>query len=269
MLVTTHESLQSVDSGIREILSMLRKYHMSRIPVHAVADALSGTHVYFVDERFMDLQPNVLTVMGATKLQLEENGKYGKGYRVYSSSLTNEKYHYSHQKHRSLASSDPDKIVSILRKCTGSMPATGLHKTTEKINIHIINTWRDVFKSDLSAAINKVSMYDSFIQTLMVDISNYRNGTAAPYSNDVFHTIFSDKNIATYAEHYRRRKVDMPTHNVVVHPAEVVVNNLVVSGLAELSVDKQEAIGMLKLVENLTFVEGVGTRINENNFWIY
>lgn len=267
MLVTTHESLQSVDSGIREILSMLRKYHMSRIPVHAVA--ASGTHVYFVDERFMDLRTNGLTVLDSTRLQLEENGKHGKGYRVYSSSLANEKYHYSHQKHRSLASSDPDKIVSILRKCTGSMPATGLHKATEKINIHIINTWRDVFKSDLSAAIDRVSKYDSFIQILMTDISNYRNGTAAPYSNDVFHTIFSDKSMTNYAEHYRRRKVDMPTHNVVVHPAEVVVNNLVVSGLAELSVDKQEAIGMLKLVENLTFVEGVGTRINENNFWIY
>lgn len=267
MLVTTHESLQSVDSGIREILSMLRKYHMSRIPVHAVA--ASGTHVYFVDERFMDLRTNGLTVIDSTRLQLEENGKHGKGYRVYSSSLANEKYHYSHQKHRSLASSDPDKIVSILRKCTCSMPATGLHKTTEKINTHIINTWRDVFKSDLSAAIDRVSKYDSFIQILMADISNYRNGTAAPYSNDVFHTIFSDKSMTNYAEHFRRRKVSMPTHNVVVHPAEVVVNNIVVSGLAELSVDKQEAIGMLKLVENLTFVEGVGTRINENNFWIY
>jgi hypothetical protein len=235
---------------------------------------LHRTHVSPDDLLVQSESINVLTIRDlrwpeAYGLMLIDMG--GGKLKIKNDHIKNDKYRENNPEYNTHTTSDLKKIRRWLHEYTGPLDSERITRESHYKAKRIFEVWQKETAGVMNDMQRKLT-----ISTIVLDIANYLR-TGAAYQNPLIRECF-DK-IPAAEQYALRMSAPMPdTHLLLSTDGRVSCSRMIsfsspqkqYSGVFEgLAPTYKEKIAILKILEDKTFVEDVGVRLNDYNFWVY
>jgi len=250
---------------LKHLVNEFRRVQVSRFPIEVVASN-GGTTIGFVDSRFPTDRFHVSSMLAI--LYVKEVGEKPT-LTIESRLINNEKFAKHNEDYHTRSTHDLKKMFKYMKEYI--KPYSG-QEVAQKTFRHIDNefdSWLKKAEWDMKESLHRVTDED-----WMEGITKLNELGVLP--TDKFAEIAKTA-IPKYEEHKRRRSLEKPNYHIALNPDDSVVVTIMrgeeKGSSTKESLDAcplfiQQAVGMLKMVDERERVPEVGTRIGSHQFWI-
>ena len=254
----------NVEPKLRQLVVELNRTHVSRFPI-LVENREDVPHVVkFVDSRF----PKNAYMLESCIAMLSYENKFV----IESRKIQNEKYRPNHDGYYSNTTSDPKKMLKLLKqyiKPRSVVDIAGSSNYTLSRNQEI---WVNEPRDDFIMLVGSVSSEDVAAEITLLKTAGVE------FHTDKFKKI-ATQGLELQAEANRRKALPGLRKHVFINPDGTVDVNRIVDPnkppeggtyytFEEVPETIQQAVAMLRMVDNGVFVPEVGMRVSGREFWV-
>lgn len=251
---------------IKHLINEFRRVQVSRFPIEVVVQN-GGNLVGFVDSRFPTDRFNVANMLAMLYVKDEHDGKTT--LTIESRLINNEKYAMHNEMYKTKSTHDVKKMFRYMKDYI--KPYSGqevAHKTYRSVESDF-EGWQRKAEWELKEVLHRVD-YDDW----MFGIKRLQELGVLP--TDKFAEI-AKTGIPLFDEHKRRQALEKPNHHILINPDDSVVVTIMkgdnkgsqtLESLDACPLFIQQAVGMLKMVDERERVPEIGVRIGSHQFWV-
>jgi hypothetical protein len=251
---------------LKHLVNEFRRVQVSRFPIEVVVEG-DGTLVGFVDSRFPTDRFNVSNMLAM--LYVENTGE--KPTLIIESRLIkNDKYAVHNDKYRTRSTHDVKKMFKYMKEYIKPFSGQEIAQKSYRGVQHQFEQWQMKPTWGVREALNELDRNDWMegivkLQALGIESPTEKFAELAKTA------------IPHFEEAKRREAMEEPNYHIHLNPDDSVVLTIMrgeeKGSSTKESLDAcpmfiQQAIGMLKMMDDQSHIPEVGTKINVKEFWI-
>ena len=249
---------------LKQLVNEFRRVQVSRFPIEVVVEG-DGKLIGFVDSRFPTDRFNVSNMLAM--LYVEDTGC---PIIIESRLIKNDKYAVHNDKYRTRSTHDIKKMFKYMKEYIKPFSGQEIAQKSYRGVQHDFEQWQTKSAWDVREALRELDWNDWMegigrLQALGIEPPTKKFAELARTA------------IPHFEEMKRRNAMEEPNYHIHLNPDDSVVVTIMRgeekgSSIKE-SLDAcplfiQQAIGMLKMVDNQKRVPEVGTKVSPKEFWI-
>jgi hypothetical protein len=261
--------------AVREMITTMRRTHVSRFSVDAVCETDRPNVVRFVDSRFPTIRNRVDSCLAILDCS-DYDGDGRRVYKITSRLIENEKYAVHNQYYRTKTTTDLKKVVKMLREYAKPYSAAEIAQRYNNDEPSAsyeawVHSPRDQF-NNLVHRLHSTDIAEEIV---------YLRSVGVQFRSEKF-TQIASTGIELYEESNRRRATKVAIMMVYMQPDNSVVvatshemNERVMSpgswtysSLEEAPSCVQQQVAMLRMCDSGSYIPEVGRKVKDTVFWI-
>lgn len=264
----SHDVLPEVRQAIMEF----RRGHVSRFPIDVESREYYPNYIRFVDSRFPTTAWNKDRCLALLDVNSYDT-KARRIYRIAGRLVRNEKYAQYNDEYYAKTTTDPKKLLKMLRDYVKPLTALEIMDKTSGSVEHDLYLWKDSPKDQFRGIVRDLRDAD-IAEEIM-----YLQSVGVQFRSDKFRRVVSE-GLGLYEEAKRREQARYSTVHVFLQPDESVV----VSSAAGTSLPAgswtfqtmeeapqwvQHQVAMLRMCEAGGYIPEVGRKVTDVLYWVH
>jgi hypothetical protein len=260
---------------VREMITTLRRSHVSRFPVDVVCEPDRPHVVRFVDSRFPTTRNKVDSCLAILDCS-DYDGDGRRVYKVTSRMIVNEKYASHNPQFRVKATTDTKKVIKMLRDYAKPYSAVEVaRKFRDGEPSTDYELWMQAPRDQFNNLVHKMHSTDIAEEII------YLRSVGVQFRSEKFNNVASS-GIELYEESKRRREAQavimlvytQPDNSVIVTTSSEVDESKMPAGswtytsLEEAPPCVQQQVAMLRMCESQVYIPEVGRKVKDTAFWV-
>ena len=251
---------------LKHLINEFRRVQVSRFPIEVVA-ITDGNTLGFVDSRFPTDRFNVSNMLAM--LYVESEGEKPT-LTIESRLIKNDKYATHNDKYRTRSTHDIKKMFKYMKEYIKPFSGQEVAQKSYRGVQHDFEQWQTKSAWDVREALRELDWNDWMegigrLQALGIEPPTKKFAELARTA------------IPHFEEMKRRNAMEEPNYHIHLNPDDSVVVTIMrgedKGSLTKESLDAcplfiQQAVGMLRMVDDRERVPEVGTRVSPKEFWI-
>ena len=258
-----YELLPAVADLVREALQKTTHSFSTQIVggVNAQPDGAGNTYYYDGVRFYDDAAPNMSAVAGLRRV-LTHRGTWV--YRVITPTVQTRRAR-DHERRYSIETKDPKRALRELRKYLKPYTSQQIHQAFYRNCAGVVSNWREEPSQNMDLWVTNKS--------LVAEVKNLIS-QGVTFVTEEFKRIAAES-ISAYEEHKRRETTKVNAYTVYMTPHEIRVSKYETSPPTEVIYATypnfeampdvlQQAVGMLRMLQDGASITGLGKRVHEN-----
>jgi hypothetical protein len=251
---------------LKHLINEFRRVQVSRFPIEVVVEG-DGTLIGFVDSRFPTDRFNVSNMLAM--LYVENTGEKPT-IIIESRLIKNDKYAVHNDKYRTRSTHDIKKMFKYMKEYIKPFSGQEVAQKSYRGMQHEFEQWQTKAHWGIRESLRELDTKDWMegiikLQALGIEPPTEKFAELARTA------------IPQYEEHIRRQAMEEPNYHIHLNPDDSVVVTIMrgddKGSSTKESLDAcplfiQQAVGMLRMVDDRERVPEVGTRVSPKEFWI-
>jgi hypothetical protein len=262
---------ESVRPELAKLITEFRRAQVSRFPINVDANSDGGA-IRFVDSRMPKDSWNPKSILA--RLEVSDTDKNGNPvYKLSSRLIENEKYSPTNNDYHTKSTNDLKKLLKLLKEYVKPYSAQEIANRTWYIADSRYDEWQTLptkFYHSASSGIGREDLAKEILALMQRGVE---------FHTEKFRRVALE-GMPHYIESVRRQNMPSCKTHVYVQPDDSVVVTtlpntagidagcLNYENLQASPVPIQQAVAMLLMVEDDTFIPEAGYRVNDKQFWV-
>ena len=251
---------------LKQLVNEFRRVQVSRFPIEVVTDDGSGMMVGFVDSRFPTDRFNVSNMLAM--LYVESLGEKP-NIVIESRLIENEKFARHNDKFRTRSTHDLKKMFKYMKEYIKPFSGQEVAQKSYRAMQNEFDNWRRKPNWAVKEALNQLGPKD-----WMEGIGKLQELGVLP--TDMFAELAKTA-IPHFDEMKRRDAMEEPNYHINLNPDDSVVVTIMRGEEKGSSVKEsmdacpmfiQQAVGMLKMMDDRERIPEIGTKVSSKEFWV-
>lgn len=249
---------------MKQLVNEFRRVQVSRFPIDVVTlGDPSQLIVGFVDSRFpTDRTDKMLGV-----LYVKEDGERPT-LTLDSRLIQNEKFARHNTDYHTKSTSDMKKMLKHMREFIKPFSGQEIAQRSYRGMEYTFDKWQGEPRTKIREVTQMLGMME-YVEAL---VGMHKTGQLEPNIREVV-----EQCVPLYDDFLQRRNANMPIHHIALNPDDSVVFTImkgqekgskVVESLEECALEVQQAIGMLRMMNDGDRIPYVGLKVNSNEYWV-
>jgi hypothetical protein len=262
----------AVPPEVREMITTLRRTHVSRFPVDVVCESDRPNVVRFVDSRFPTIRNRVDSCLAVLDYA-EYDGDGRRIYKVASRLIQNEKYSSQNHRYHIKETTDIKKVLKLLRDYAKPYSSIEISYKDTGDDLHTDEMlWRD-------KPLREMNIVFSMSTTELAEEIMYLHSVGVQFRSDKFRRAVTN-GIEICKDVKHRKDVRQDSLHVYIQPDGSVTatssdpKHMEAGAWTYASMEQapqcvQQQIAMLRMCDERLYVPEVGRKVKDNRFWIH